>query len=115
MDVAGKASSRLQNEGLGGWLYQDTRFVCSSVGRTDQRRKRREELASAGEESLEAGPQLDAAIDEGIAELNAGDRNALTLRFLEGRSYSEVGLALECSENAARMRVERATEKLREI
>src|SRR6185295_3359038 len=34
-------------------------------------------------------------------------------RFFEGRNLKEVGLALELSENAARMRVERSLEKLR--
>ena len=40
------------------------------------------------------------------------DRDALLLRFFEGRSLAEVGAAINLTENSARMRVERALEKL---
>ena len=37
------------------------------------------------------------------------------LRFFEGRNFKEVGAALGASEDAAKMRVSRALEKLRKI
>lgn len=54
-------------------------------------------------------PLLDAALD-GLRDV---DRTVVLLRFLEGRSFAEVGASVGLSENAARMRVERALEKLR--
>lgn len=53
-------------------------------------------------------PVLDAA----IAELNETDRAAILLRFFEGRGFAEIGQRLQANENAARMRVERALDKL---
>jgi hypothetical protein len=43
------------------------------------------------------------------------DRNALLLRYFEGRPFGEVGARLGLTEEAARMRVERALEKLRKL
>jgi hypothetical protein len=45
--------------------------------------------------------------------LNEADRTALLQRFFQGRRFAEIGRALATSEDAARMRVERALEKLR--
>src|SRR5882724_5024411 len=53
-------------------------------------------------------PVLDAVIDE-LAER---DRTAVLLRFMERRAFVEIGAALGVSEDAARMRVERALDKL---
>lgn len=55
------------------------------------------------------------AVDEALAGLGDADRNLLLLRYFEGQSYREVGDALGFSEDAARMRVTRALEKLREF
>jgi hypothetical protein len=45
-------------------------------------------------------------------ELNARDREAVLLRYFEQRSFAEVGEHLGLGENAARMSVERALDKL---
>src|SRR5207247_680151 len=50
---------------------------------------------------------------EAFAGLPAADRDALELRVIEGRSYSEVALQLECTPQAARSRVSRALRLLR--
>src|SRR5262249_41505897 len=46
-------------------------------------------------------------------ELSAADREAVLLRHFEGRSFSDIGRLWGLGENAARMRLERAMEKLR--
>jgi uncharacterized protein (TIGR03435 family) len=48
-----------------------------------------------------------------MLRLGQTDRDALVLRFFEGRSLNEVGHALGASEDAAKKRVNRALEKLR--
>ena len=54
-------------------------------------------------------PTLDNAMDE----LKEADREAILLRYFENRPFAEIGGKLGLNENAARMRVERALEKLR--
>lgn len=57
--------------------------------------------------------RLAPELDEALARLGETDRNALLLRFAEGRNHREVGVALGLSEEAAKKRVNRAVEKLR--
>jgi cell division septum initiation protein DivIVA len=52
-------------------------------------------------------------LDRFVDNLGEIDRRAILLRFVEHRSFVEVGNALGLSENAARMRVDRALDKLR--
>jgi hypothetical protein len=56
-------------------------------------------------------PLLEAAMDS----LGERDRNAVVLRYLNGKSLSEVSVALGASEDAVKMRVTRAVEKLRKF
>jgi DNA-directed RNA polymerase specialized sigma24 family protein len=49
---------------------------------------------------------------EAIASLRAADRDALELRVVEDRSYSEMASRLECTPQAARLRVSRALRRL---
>jgi hypothetical protein len=66
----------------------------------------------------ETAPELDweklrPTLDEAMHELKEAEREAILLRFFENRPFAEVGGKLGLNENAARMRVERALEKLR--
>ena len=56
--------------------------------------------------------KLQPVLAETLGELNEADRDAVWLRFFEERSFAEVGARLRLTENAARMRVERALDKL---
>jgi hypothetical protein len=51
--------------------------------------------------------------DEAVACLSETDRQAVLLRFYEGKSLAEVGVIMAISEEAAKKRVARAVEKLR--
>jgi len=59
--------------------------------------------------------ELQPVLDSVMHELNERDRNAVLLRYFEGRPLAEVGSKLGLSEDAARMRVGRALEKLRQL
>ena len=48
-----------------------------------------------------------------MIQLGERDREAIVLRYFANRPYAEVGRRLGLSENAARMKVDRALEKLR--
>jgi hypothetical protein len=54
-------------------------------------------------------------LDAAVAALREKDRQAIVLRFYEGRNLREVGLALGTSEDAAEKRVNRTLEKLRKF
>jgi hypothetical protein len=56
---------------------------------------------------------LRPVLEDAMHELGEQDRHAVLLRFFQNKSLKEVGLALDLGENAARMRVDRALEKLR--
>ena len=50
-----------------------------------------------------------------MEQLGRKDHDALVLRFFENKNFAEVGAALGASEDAAKMRVNRALEKLRKF
>lgn len=118
-DLARKARVLSDRATLGGWLYRSTHFAASDVVRAERARHAREQEAQAMNE-LSDDPALRAdwdklrpVLDEAIGELGERERDAVVLRFLEARPFAEIGAALRVSEDAARMRVERALEKLR--
>jgi len=61
----------------------------------------------------EVWTQIVPLLEEAILRLRQTDRDALVLRFIEGRNLKEVGIALGASEEAAKKRINRAVEKLR--
>ena len=58
-------------------------------------------------------PEIAPLLDGAMEKLGQKDHDALVLRFFEGRNFREVGVALGASEEAAKVRVGRALEKLR--
>src|SRR6267143_1158736 len=121
VELARKASSLVQHPALAGWLYTCVRRMTANVRRADDRRQRREQEAQTMNELLSSAPsdsvwrQVQPVLDDAMHELNETERIAVVLRFFEDRSLKEVGLALGINENAARMRLDRALEKLQSL
>ena len=117
--LARKAGALRRGTVLSGWLYQTARLTAANFLRTELRRQHREQEAhmqsTLNESEPDAWPQIRPLLDDAMAQLNEKDRNAIVLRFFEGKPLKEVGQALGASEDAAKMRVNRALEKLREI
>ena len=115
--LARKAGSLSPKIILSGWLYQTARLSAANLLRTERRRTRREQEAHMqsllNESGPDAWPQIKPLLDDAMAKLGEKDRDAIVLRFFEGKPLSEVGAALGASEDAAKMRVIRALEKLR--
>ena len=119
VELARKADRLLQHPILAGWLYTSVRHVSANIRRAEMRRQSREQEAQAMHESSAADSseatwkQIRPVVDDAMHELNEADRAAVVLRFFQERSLREIGEVLGLSENAARMRVDRALEKLR--
>lgn len=114
-DLARRAGGLEGRAVLGGWLHTSTRFAAAKAVRGEQRRRAREEIAfamKANDDAAVEWERLRPVLDEAIDELGEQDREAVVLRFFEGRSFAEIGARLQLTENTARMRVERALEKL---
>jgi RNA polymerase sigma factor (sigma-70 family) len=119
IDLARHAQSLSKEVMLGGWLHRHTCFVASNLMRAERRRQSRERRA-VEMNALQDHPEASAAaiaplLDDAINELADSDRTAIVLRFFEQRDFRSVGEALGSNEDAARMRVTRALEKLRSI
>ena len=115
--LARKAAQLRHDKALSSWLFQATRLTANNFFRSESRRHRREEEAYMQSVLDEAGtgvwPHIAPLLDTAVAGLREKDRQAIVLRFYEGRNLREVGLALGASEDAAEKRVNRALEKLR--
>jgi RNA polymerase sigma factor (sigma-70 family) len=118
-DLARKAGALGGHRVLVDWLFTSARFAAAKLVRSEQRRRVREQEAQIMQD-ISPDPvaaQMDwnrvrPVLDEVIDRLGEKDRAAILLRFFEGRDFAGVGTRLGLSENAARMRVERALEKL---
>jgi RNA polymerase sigma factor (sigma-70 family) len=107
---------------LAGWLYVATRHAAANAMRAENRRAQREIKASAmqaidqdGTDGESAWAELRPELETVIDELSSAERDALLLRYFENRPFGEVGAALGISEDAARIRVSRALEKMRQL
>ena len=118
--LARKAKSLNAKTVLPGWLCRTARYASANALTIQRRRQNREQEAYI--QSIfheppadEAWRQMSPLLEEAMLRLGQTDRDALVLRFFEGRSLNEVGAALGASEDAAKKRVNRAVEKLRKF
>ncbi|MDO8543338.1 MAG: sigma-70 family RNA polymerase sigma factor [Opitutaceae bacterium] len=117
-DLARKAGPVARHPAIVSWLHKSTRYAATKALRAEECRQRYEEEAEIMREhwnddtSLAEWERLRPLIDGALHELTETDREAVLLRFFEGRSFAQVGAALGVTEDSARMRVTRALEKL---
>src|SRR5688572_5730774 len=111
---------------LSGWLHNTTRYASANALKRESRRRRHERAAreQSGEPPMNNPPAVrhdDAADWEAVAplletaldRLGSSERDAVLLRFIQGKSHRDVGEAMGISEDAARKRIERALARLR--
>ncbi len=114
-----KARSIKAGTPLIGWLHQVTRTTTIDLIRSETARKKRENAYSMDPSLNSDSPQtqwediapiLDATLDD----LSETDRNAILLRYFEGNSLAAIATSQGVTTEAARKRVTRALEKIRQ-
>jgi RNA polymerase sigma factor (sigma-70 family) len=118
--LARKAAALGDNVVLSGWLCRTARYAAANALTIQRRRRRREQEAHMQNllnepETGDAWTHIAPLLDDAMEKLGRKDHDALVLRFFENKNFAEVGAALGASEDAAKMRVGRALEKLRKI
>jgi RNA polymerase sigma factor (sigma-70 family) len=117
--AARKAAALGRHPFVGAWLHQATRYAAIDAIRSRRSRQLRESEAAQMTQTISEPDtrmewsKVSPELDEIVASLGERDRDAVILRFFGGRSFAEIGAQLNLGESAARMRVERALEKLR--
>ena len=117
--LARKAVGLLDLPSLAGWLYRATSFTAAKASRAEKRRRFHEQEA-ASMNQLDATDDgvwehLSPMLDDALKHLEEQDRLAVFFRFFQKKPMREVGEMLGVSEAAAKMRVGRAVERLREF
>ncbi|MCH6258849.1 sigma-70 family RNA polymerase sigma factor [Puniceicoccaceae bacterium K14] len=116
--LAQKSGSIKEAVAIGAWLCRSTHFAARNLMRKTRRRRNREQESQiVNEPSQSPTAEIDwdsirPILDEAIAELKENDRTAIWLRYFENQNYSEIGKQLQLSEDATRMRIKRALDKL---
>lgn len=120
--LARKAASLRRVAVLAGWLYRTTRFIAIRAIRSEARRRRHEQEAAIMNPTTHTFDSEDSSwtqvaplLDKAMAALPESDRNAVLLRFFQTKPMGAVGEHLGISEEAAKKRVSRAVDKLRDF
>jgi RNA polymerase sigma factor (sigma-70 family) len=118
--LARGAAQLTERSVLSGWLHRTAQNLAANAVRSDVRRRAREQEAAAMNELLAAEPEaawerIAPHLDAALGELSEPDRDALMLRYFQGKSAREIAALLGTSDVAAQKRVSRAVERLREI
>lgn len=115
--LARKAGSLGPRTVVSGWLYRTARYASAKALTMRRRRQHREQEAymqsQLNETNTETWMEIEPLLDTAMAQLGEKDHNAVVLRFFEGRNFKDVSTALGTTEAGAKMRVNRALDKLR--
>ena len=117
-DLARQAHGLAPDTILTAWLYQVTRRTAIDVVRREARRQLREQIAcelNAMNTTAADWTHIEPLLDEAMHALEEIDRTAVLLRYFENKSLREVGQTIGTTEDAARKRISRAVERLREF
>ena len=124
--LARKAGSLGEKTILPGWLCRTARYASANALTIQRRRQYREQEAymqsilncgcdASSQQTEETWQQIAPLLDGALGQLGQKDHDAVVLRFFENKNFAEIGAALGASEDAAKMRVSRALEKLRKF
>jgi RNA polymerase sigma factor (sigma-70 family) len=117
--VLAQRAQTIRRNCLAGWLVNTARLAARDSLRAKSRRQKHETKAASMRSHIApieepSAEQISPLLDEALSKLNEIDRTAVVMRFLEGRNFDEVATAIAIKPEAARKRVSRALEKMRE-
>ena len=120
--LARKAGSLSPKTVLSAWLCRTAQYAAADTLKSERRRQLRDQeihmQSALNPPSLEsetkAWTDIAPLLDVAMGQLGEKDHAAIVLRYFEGKDLKLVGVALGVSENAAKTRVCRALEKLRQ-
>jgi RNA polymerase sigma factor (sigma-70 family) len=97
------------------WLHRTTRSTAIDLVRAETRRRKRENTAAslAMDKTLIPWDGISPILDDVINKLPEDEKHAVLCRFFEGQSHADLARSLGLSQDAARMRTNRALEKIR--
>lgn len=114
--LARKAAYLRGEFSLAGWLHRTALLEVRRWWRGELRRQRREqaaiELGTTMKDEQSLLKELAGELDEGLLALRDDERQALILRYFEGRTHREIGTLLGASQDAIRMRIDKALQRL---
>ena len=114
--LAQKATWLQGETSLAGWLHKTALLEVRHWWRGEFRRQRREQTAAELGTTMNTEDSLLKAmsgeLDEALLSLNSADRQALMLRYFEDRTHREIAALLGAREDAVRMRINKALERL---
>ena len=119
--LARKAPSLKQSRAdatLSPWLFQTALLVAKNARRQEQRRQAHEWEAAQMQAQREPPEtpewaEVEPLLNDALQALPPGQRTLILERFFQERPLAEIGAGLSISEDAARMRVSRALDRLR--
>jgi RNA polymerase sigma factor (sigma-70 family) len=96
------------------WVHRVSRHRAIDLVRSEKARARREQIAAAllAPRHDAPSPAFPEILDELIDALPARDRDLILQRYYSGRALSAIGRQAKLSEDAVRMRLKRALERL---
>jgi len=116
--LARKAAAVAEAPSVMGWLHRSTCYETHNLRRAQANRIAREtealQLGTISPQTEMSATAIEAVLDDVLEILPNQDREAVLARYFSGQSYAQIGVTLRLSENAARMRVDRALGKLRD-
>src|SRR4051794_7375977 len=106
------------------WLHRATRYASANARRVRVRQHLRERKAArpefdpaqplAATDDADEHAQLLPVLDEAIAQLGPRDRDGVILCYFHRHTYRQIGASMGISDEAARKRIARAVERLRD-
>lgn len=108
------------------WLLRCVRYAAANAIKMEARRQKHEQAAARKSAAMDAGAcssnptevliwhEIAGQLDDAVLRLPSLDRQAVLLKYFENRSIHQIAQVLNTTEGAARQRLSRALEKLRQ-
>jgi RNA polymerase sigma-70 factor (ECF subfamily) len=122
--LARKARSIRDDAPLSAWLLSTVRYCAANALKMEQRRQRHEHEAaveahrsgacSSNPTDVLLWQEVARELDDAVLALPAADRSAVLLRYFENRGVADIAASLNVTEGAAKQRLSRAIDKLRQ-